>query len=265
MDWSRSGAGVSAVRTADGRDAYQKVTPAVLGPAAMEAARRELRFYREVAPAAPVRTPELLDGVDAEQGVTLLLADAGERIEVTAWTTDMWAALGRELAALHNMPLPAGWSRPEPGVDAEGIAAFWSPVLPQLNDIISRRAELLAQMAALPAVFTHGDCHTDNIVRAGGSLVFCDWQAAGAGRPGSDLAFLSIRGTPAGVTVPPALVDAYLEHRPVDRATLERAMLAEELAVLIFQWPPFAAFNSPEGIARIQRRGRELTRLWFRG
>ena len=42
---SRSGAGVHPVRTADGQAAYLKVTPATLGPLALTAARRELRFY----------------------------------------------------------------------------------------------------------------------------------------------------------------------------------------------------------------------------
>ncbi|GAA4263577.1 phosphotransferase family protein [Dactylosporangium darangshiense] len=201
----------------------------------------------------------------------MLLEAAGEPLEAAAWTAGMWADLGRELATLHSMPLPtdADWNRPDAlqkalaDPDLEEIYAFWAPTLPQLADLVSQRVELENQIRALPPVFTHGDCHTDNIVHAADSLVFCDWQAAGIGRPGSDLAFLSVRVTPAGVTVPPALVDAYLHNRPCERHTLQRALLAEELAILVFLWPPFAACNSPSGIARVRSRARRLTGWWF--
>lgn len=268
---SRSGAGVHAVRTTDGQTAYLKVTPALLGPQALAAARRELFFYQDVAPVASVRTPRLLDCVDTEDGVAVLLEAAGEPKEPASWTAGMWASLGRELATLHSMPLPkgGGWNRPDAlrealaDPDLEKIRAFWAPVLPQLADLVSRRVELEDHVGALPPVFIHGDCHTDNIVHSAGSLVFCDWQAAGIGRAVSDLAFLSVRVTPAGVTVPRALIDAYLDHRPCERHTLQRALLAEELAILVFLWPPFAAFNSPSGITHVRCRARELTGQWF--
>jgi aminoglycoside phosphotransferase (APT) family kinase protein len=268
---SRSGAGVRAVRTTDGQTGYVKVTPAMLGPRALAAARRELRFYQDLAPVAPVRTPRLLDCVDAEDGVAVLLEAAGEPRDAASWTADMWADLGRELATLHSMPLPTGtdWNRPDAlrealaDPDLEEIYACWAPALPQLADLVAQRIELEDQIRALPPVFTHGDCHTDNIVHSAGSLVFCDWQEAGIGRPVSDLAFLSVRVTPAGVTVPRALVDAYLDNRPCERHALQRALVAEELAILVFLWPPFAAFNSLSGIARVRRRARELTGRWF--
>ncbi|WP_159450941.1 phosphotransferase family protein [Micromonospora cremea] len=259
------------MRTPGGQAAYLKVTPAALGPTALAAARRELRFYRDVAPVTSVRTPRLLDCVDAEDVVVVLLEAAGEPEEAPSWTAGMWANLGRELATLHSMPLPTGtgWNRPDAllevlaNADLEEIRAFWAPVLPQLADLVSRRFELEDQIGALPPVFIHGDCHTDNIVHSAGSLVFCDWQAAGIGRAVSDLAFLSVRVTPAGVTVPRALVDTYLDGRPGERRALQRALLAEELAILVFLWPPFAAFNSQPGIAHVHRRARELTARWF--
>ncbi|MEV4629581.1 aminoglycoside phosphotransferase family protein [Micromonospora sp. NPDC049523] len=268
---SRSGAGVGAVRTADGQDAYLKVTPAALGRQALAAARRELSFYRYVAPVAPLRTPKLLDWVGTGDGVAVLLEAAGETRAAASWTEGMWANLGRELATLHSMPLPegAGWNRPDAlheallDPDLDGIHAFWAGVLPQLADLLARRVELEEHMAALPPVFVHGDCHTDNIVHSAGSLVFCDWQAAGIGRAVSDLAFLNVRATPAGVTVPQSLVDAYLQHRPYERHPLQHALLAEELAILVFLWPPFAAFNSLSGINRVRRRARELAEQWF--
>ncbi|MEV6494618.1 hypothetical protein AB0M20_39240, partial [Actinoplanes sp. NPDC051633] len=101
---SRSGAGVQPVTTAGGVLAYAKTTPASLGPGALAAARRELRFYLELAPTAPVRTPALLDHLDTGDGVGLLLAATGAPLDAARWTTAMWAALGRDLAALHRVP-----------------------------------------------------------------------------------------------------------------------------------------------------------------
>src|SRR5690606_35730215 len=91
---SRSGADVQVVRTVGGQEAYLKVTPSTLGPRAVQAAQRELRFYREVAPFAPVRTPKLLGFVDDENGVAVLLEAAGETQAPGAWTASMWSELG---------------------------------------------------------------------------------------------------------------------------------------------------------------------------
>lgn len=75
------------VLTGGGR-AYLKVTAADAGRARAEA-ERELRFYRGVAPASPVSTPELLDVLLVDEGVALLLEDAGEQLAVTAWSRDL--------------------------------------------------------------------------------------------------------------------------------------------------------------------------------
>ncbi|WP_203787182.1 phosphotransferase family protein [Paractinoplanes rishiriensis] len=251
------------MRTADGRAAYLKTTPAALGPDALAAARRELRFYQEIAPVVPVRTPAIVDFFDGAEGVALLLEAAGEVRAAGSWTVEMWSRLGRELAALHAMPVPQdqGWDGPDvlraalTDPDLEQISAFWGPEVPQL---IARRGELAERISSVPTAFIHGDCHTGNIVDPAGELAFCDWQATGIGRPVADLALLSVRATPAGVRVPAALLDAYLDGRPGDRRALESALVAEELAILVFLWPRFAAFNSAEGIARVRRRVREL-------
>ncbi|MEV0612763.1 aminoglycoside phosphotransferase family protein [Nonomuraea sp. NPDC050404] len=247
---SRSGADLIPVRTAGGTAAYLKVTPA--------GARRELRFYRQIARHAPVRTPRLLDHADTADGVALLLEATGESRDVRSWTQETWRALGRDLAALHGMPLPAGtdWQVSDADPDWATIEAFWGP------ELLARRAEFCAARSALPQVFMHGDCHTENIAHAGNALVFCDWQAAGIGRPVSDLAFVSVRATPAGVTVPPVFLDAYCEHSPLDRGALERGVMAEELTIFLFQWPHYAAYNTPAGIDRVRRRVRDLGERW---
>ncbi|MBM2623780.1 aminoglycoside phosphotransferase family protein [Actinoplanes sp. LDG1-06] len=238
---SRSGAGVHPVTTADGAPAFLKVAPGT----------RELRFYQELSTAVPVRTPDLLGHVESPDGVALLLEAAGEPLDVTQWTPALWAALFRDLAALHAMAPPAGWATPDdpPPAAPEMVRAFWEPALPQLDELLSGTDRLIEARSATPPAFIHGDCHTANITHLDGTLVFCDWQQAGVGRPAADLALLSVRATPAGVTVP---IDA------------GPSVVAEELALLLFQWPFYAAWNTPDGNARIQARARTLADEWLR-
>ncbi|HEY2791150.1 MAG TPA: aminoglycoside phosphotransferase family protein [Micromonosporaceae bacterium] len=268
---SRSGAGVHPVRTSAGSTAFLKVTPAGLGTGAIDGACRELRFYTDIAHLAPVRTPRLLDWVRLDEGVALLLEAAGRPVPVERWTAEMWSALGRDLAALHAMDVPAASRRPAPDPlgsaladpDLDVIRAFWQPVLPNLDDLLARLAHLERDLDALPAALVHGDCHTDNIVHRSGRQVFCDWQVTGVGRPASDLAMLRVRATPAGVDVPDALLDAYSASAGHPRRAVERAVLAAEVAIFVLQWPPFAAYNTPAGIDRVHRRTRSIADGWL--
>jgi Ser/Thr protein kinase RdoA (MazF antagonist) len=266
---SRSGAGVHPAWTPGGRAAYLKVTPASLGAGALDGARGELRFYRQLAAGVPVRTPPLLNALETGSGVALLLAAAGEQVSAGAWMGPAWAALGRDLAGLHAVPMAGrDWPRPNPLLEAMSepvpgeITRFWGDVLPWLPGLLGARDELRAELAAQPAVLVHGDCHTGNIVHAADGPVFCDWQSTGAGRATSDLAHLHVRAAPAGVTVPHELTTAYLERSGGDPAALKRALLLEELAVFVFLWPPFAAYNSRAGIERVHDRARHLAAGW---
>ena len=251
---SRSGAGVHRVITAEGEAAYLKIAPASLGAT-------ELRFYREVAPGAPVRTPALLGHLETDAGVALLLEAAGATLDVTRWTAEMWAALGRDLAALHETP--GTWTGPDELADPDHGAAraYWGPAF---DGVLADADRLWDAMAAPAPVFAHGDCHTENITHIDRSLIFCDWPNAGTGRASADLALLSVRATPAGVTVPAALLDAYLAGRSGQTAELRRAIVAEELAVLLFLWPRYAGYNTAEGNARIRERALRLAEAFSR-
>ncbi|GAA2367408.1 hypothetical protein Cme02nite_28870 [Catellatospora methionotrophica] len=267
---SRSGAGVHAVLTADGAEAYVKLTPADRGPHALAAARRELRFYRELAPAVAVGTPGLLAHADTGDAVALLLAAAGVAREPRSWTAAGWAGLGRDLARLHRTPAP-DWQRPDDlrdamaAADLSAVEAFWRPTLPRLAELVDRRDELRRQAAALPPAFIHGDCHTGNITLVGDRRHLLDWQVCGTGRPAADLAFLNVRAAPGGVSAPPDLLDGYLAEQPHDPAVTRLAVLAEELSVYVFQWPPFAAYNTAAGVEHVRRRARALHDRWFDG
>ena len=266
---TRSGAGVHLARTPHGGAAYLKITPARLGAEALDRARRELRFYRQLATVVPVRTPPLLDALETGSGVALLLAAAGDQVNVEAWSDSAWSALGRDLAHLHAVPVGQDWGRPDALLDAMSepisgtITKFWGEVLPELPGLLASRDALREELGSQPVAFVHGDCHTGNIVHAADGLVFCDWQSAGAGRATSDLALLGVRAAPAGVTIPRSVMTAYLNSRGGDSSELERALIMEELAILVFQWPPFAAYNSRVGIARVHQRTRHLAKKLF--
>jgi len=269
---ARSGAGVHRVVLDDGVPAYLKVTPAGLGGGALAAAERELRFYRELGPVVPVRVPALLGSLRVGGGVALLLGDAGERIDVTAWSPDRWRRVGRELARLHTMAAPAGdWGRPDALLDAlaapdlDAVVAFWSGHLPRLDELLAGRDRLRERLGSVPSVFVHGDCHAGNVLWGAGvgDVVLCDWQESGTGRAASDLALLGVRAAPSGARVPDALVEEYVRECArggvvQDAVTLRGSVALEELAVLVFQWPPFAAYNDAAGIARVRRRARWL-------
>jgi hypothetical protein len=47
-----------------------------------------------------------------------------------------------------------------------------------------------------------------------------------------------------------------------DPAPLKRALILEELAVFVFLWPPYAAYNSRAGIERVHDRARHLAGKW---
>ena len=264
---ARSGAGIHRVRTPAGDLGYLKVTPATLGEKAVADAERELRFYRQVASTVPVATPALLGALSTPEGIALLLSDAGTERPPTAWTGRDWSRLGRDLARIHATPVPSeAWARPDPLApalstpDLKQVRAFWTSALPTLESLLDNRDEILARLSEQPEAFLHGDCHTGNVLHADRGLAFCDWQSAGLGKASTDLAFLSVRATPAGVRIPPELVRDYLAHRSADHdpAELRVAILLEELAVYVFEWPPFAAYNDWVGVARVRRRARTL-------
>ncbi|MFK3978777.1 phosphotransferase family protein [Micromonospora sp. NPDC050397] len=269
---SLSGSDARPVRTATGRNAYLKTTPAGLGPAAVAAARRELTFYREVAARVSVRTPSLLAWHDSGDGVAVLLTSSGHPVEPRRWSPTMWTALGHQLALLHGAPPPPGsdWFRPDPllaaiaAPDAGRVAACWADTIPELPGILARTEDLLSDLNLLEPVLTHGDCHTDNVAFLDQQPALYDWQSVVVGRPAADIAFLSVRATPSGITVPPDLVAAYRSHTGYDRDNLRRALLAEELAIFLFLWPPFAALNTATGVAHARRRVRSLATRWLR-
>lgn len=269
-DPSGSGADVRRVTTSSWGDAYLKTTRADSGDDALAAATRELRCCRDLAPYAAFRTPELLAHHAGANGIALLLAAAGRVVPPRSWSRDMWVALGGQLALVHRTE-PASateWRRPDPlldsvyATDPADVAGYWGEQVPDLARVLDRIEELLTPLTAAPQVFSHGDCHTGNVLFQGSQVALCDWQMAGMGRRAADLAFLRVRATPSGAAVPDEFLSAYVDRTGCDRGTLSRALVAEEIATWLFLWPPFARFNTPAAIERVRRRVRFLTSRW---
>ena len=182
---------------------------------------REARFYRELAPRVPVRTPHCFFASDE----LLLLEDLAPAVAgtFTAGLTDARVeAVIDAFVAMHGewtdsaelAGLPWLW-RVE-----QAEAARWQTNLedrlprfvdrhrPVLTDadvvaaevVTEQVSSLMLTAAALPATLCHGDPGPPNLMfgPASDEPVFVDWQLAAA-RPGAlDLAWLLVLGVPAG-------------------------------------------------------------------
>lgn len=266
-----SGSQVYVVRQEDGRACVLKVTSLQRDDDA-RAGHRELAFYRGLAERLPIRTPTLLDHYADNDVIAMLLSAHGEIEPATSWNRRSWRALAVDLARLHGtaVPEPDRWKEHWSPLqvlrapDLPMVEGFWREDLGSSLDAVVDSRELLEQ-AILQAgeCFVHGDCHTENILREDGALVWIDWQGTGIGNPALELAFLDARATPSGARVPPEVLARYCTERDSDLQQMWRSVIAAELAIFVFVWPPYASYNSPAGTRRVRRRTRDLAERWM--
>lgn len=182
--------------------------------------QREYAFYREVAPGAPIRSPRLLYG-DFEASsdrFVLVLEDLGSLHtgdQLAGATASEARRAVRAIARLHGHnwdrvgrpPLSGfydvGSPRNRPWV--QGIyLAFLVPALKHFGSFFSaemrdlaeeygpRAADHLADVAATPQTFIHGDFRLDNLFFDSGDeqeVVVVDWQVSGLGSGLYDVAY----------------------------------------------------------------------------
>jgi aminoglycoside phosphotransferase (APT) family kinase protein len=267
----RSGSQVYVARQEDGRKCVLKVTSLRRDDDA-RAGRRELDFYRDLAERMPIRTPTLLDYVEDNETVAMLLSAHGAIEPATSWNRRSWLTLAVDLARLHGtaVPEPDRWiddqspfhALREP--DMPVVDGFWREDLASSLDAIIESRELLEQeILQAGECFVHGDCHTDNILRENGAMVWIDWQSTRIGNPALELAFLDARATPSGARIPPEMLATYCSERDKDLERMQQSVIAAELSIFIFEWPPYASFDSPAGTRLVRRRTRDLAERWI--
>lgn len=266
---SMSASHVISVIHRSGRPAVLKLTPREAGSSALRAAGHELEFYTSFAETIPIRTPALLNHYRGDNGIAILLSAHGQREPADAWDARRWMALAADLALLHTMPI-SGWQRDWPLMDSlrnpdhSTIERFWRPSLGSSLDIVLDQRTMLEQLIfGSDLSFLHGDCRTDNILHEDGKLVWVDWQAAGFGNLALDWALLSVRATPSGARIPAAALAEYCRMRGIDFELIHRSVVAAEMSIFVFEWPPYAGFNTPAGVERVRHRTRQLVQQWF--
>ncbi|WP_114854578.1 phosphotransferase family protein [Brachybacterium sp. YJGR34] len=263
---ARSPASVHHVLGRHGR-AVLKVTSSAAGGAAVRAARRELAFYTEIAPGLPHVAPRLLEATEGSDGTALLIEAAGRVLPVEDWDTERWSLLAETMHQVHaatptlheelapSHPLEEVLTVP----DCDGSTAFWRDLSPALDEVLAAVRESVPPLLDRGA-FVHGDLHLDNVLASGDDLRIVDWQQCGAGSAAADLAFVDVRLAPAGRAAPDAFLAAYAAAGGEDLSKLRRATALIELATYLLVWPPFAAYNGREGVARVRRRTADLAR-----
>lgn len=265
---SASGSGVYRVR-AGAAEAVLKVT---MADGWREAARRELRCYRELTARLPVAMPRILDWADSDEVTAILLSAHQPAAPAPDWTYSEWLEVAEQLGALHkteertNTP-HAHWlfdvlSHPR----VAAASAYWrgTDAASLADTLLGAPAEFADVLARSPRCFTHGDCHVGNLLRGDdGSLVWADWQAVSIGPGEADLAFLWARAEiDAGEPPREAMLRRYAATRGVDVDVARRAVLAAELAIVLFAWPEYAGLNSQRARDRITRRMLRLAAEW---
>jgi aminoglycoside phosphotransferase (APT) family kinase protein len=236
------------------------------------AGRRELAFYRDLADQMPVRTPVLLDHYCDDEVIAMLLSAHGDVEPAASWGRRSWLDLAVDLARLHDTAVadPDHWKDDRSpfhalrNPDIAVVDEFWREDLgSSLDTIIESREFLEQEILQAGECFVHGDCHTENILHEDGSLVWIDWQATRIGNPALELAFLNARATPSGAQVPPKVLATYCHHRTIDLEHMRWSMMAAELGIFIFEWPPYASYDSPAGTRRVRHRTRFLAKQWL--
>lgn len=189
---------------------------------------REARFYRELAPRVPVRTPHcyyasddllVLEDLAPAVAGTFPAGLTDARVEAVI---DAFVAMHGEWADREELSELSWLWRVEP-TEADRWQTNLEDRLPRFVDrhrlaltdedvvvaemVTERLSSLMLTAAALPSTLCHGDPGPPNLMFAPASAepFFVDWQLA-AGRPGPlDLAWLLVLGVP---------VEAY-QHRCV--------------------------------------------------
>jgi len=233
--------------------------------------RRELAFYRHIAPAAPICTPACHSArIDGDTFVLVLedLRDWDNADHLAGLSVERVELCIAALADLH------AWSQRNP--QADGLQAFpnvdnpltrdlflpafapgWQlylektgqPVPPTVARFAERFAELAPQaLGALSrrTMLLHGDIRADNLFFRGDEIKIVDFQLAVRGAGAADIAYLVSQGLPTSVRrgKDEALVRGYvdaLETRGVTDYGFDEAWRDYRFGVALLLFMPVVA------------------------
>ncbi|HEY9292593.1 MAG TPA: aminoglycoside phosphotransferase family protein [Microlunatus sp.] len=223
-------------------------------------ARTELRLISRATGGLADAMPRYVTGHADHDAVSLVTEEHSPLPPATKITDQEWSVLATSLGQLHSLSVPPWSDLPTAAaVDPRRVAAaaqLWREFGD--GDDAVRAARLLLHVintgrSTRSALLTHGDCHTENIVRDEyGSFRWIDWQEACLGDGCGDLVFLWQRAEFTGARPPrEAMITAYSAARQLQPdADLRRALDAAELRSLFLGWPPFL----PNGTAENRQR-----------
>jgi hypothetical protein len=149
----------------------------------------------------------------------LFLASALGRFAAVELREPAWGARDVLPTRLEKVAARGGWSALDAVLDKSLLTA--------LNSLWSRRELLLAELASLLRVPTHGDAHPVNLLgRDGDDVIAIDWEQFGLGPLGFDLGYLLLASTRSL----DELVDAFGDLRVRRGAVLVAAFTAASRA-----------------------------------
>lgn len=228
-------------------------------------ARRELEVYTDLSQRLPLPAPRLVAAHSTDAWIAIALERHRPAPPASQWTMERWIDLATTLGELHGIGVRA--LRLPPPVDAgiprstEELSRFarklWDGPgdADRIGAVLDAGDRLHEVVADGPASFVHSDCHLGNIVLTDdGKPLLVDWQSAHVGPSAVDVAFALTRAAAGSASIPRTpVIDAYSTAAGIDPATVHRTVTAQQLLILVEQYPEFAAFLGPDEVAGLRR------------
>lgn len=253
---------------------------------------REIRFYRELAPHSPVRTPVVHAAMIAEDSTDFAVVmedlshhESTDQREGASWeqtlkSIDAMAALHAkwhehpDLADLvdtfppmlnpgylHGLPqiFAAGW----PNAQEHG-ADYLTPELRMFGDRYGDHMEFMLTTANTPATFVHGDWRLDNLFFDGEHVKVIDFQISGLATGVYDLAYFVSQSIDPEVRKgrEDELIDRYVAALAANGVQRDRGEVAHQFKVAVAQCFIYGVSSFPSWDA-LPERSRDLVMLLF--
>lgn len=251
---------------------------------------REVRFYREIAPIACVRTPAVHAAMIADDCTDFVMvmedlsghATCDQRVgatwEQTVASVDAMARLHAQWhehplldtfadtfppmlnpSYLHGLPpmFAAGW----PGAQAHAGDCL-TPELVAFGDHYGDHLEFMLTTGNSPATLVHGDWRLDNLFFDGDDVTVIDFQISGLATGVYDVAYFVSQSIAPEVRAgrEDELIDRYLEQLAAHGVVRDREQVVHQFKVAVAQCFIYGVANFPN-YAELPERSQDLCRL----